>query len=164
MLVTVEGEERTARLWSLPDMQARGKVGDHTGIVRHVEFSPDGKHVLTASDDHSARIYRLNGDLTAKIQTGARVKHATFSDDGLLVLTCKESKSGAAQLWRVSDGIEVVHFDGHRDSLVWGTFNGATTWAATAARDGTTCIWPTDPVAVAERLPSHKASTTTLPK
>ena len=167
LMVTVEGEERFARLWSVPDMKARGKVGDHTGIVRHAEFSPDGNDVLTASDDHSARIYRLNGDLTAEIQTGARVKHATFSADGLLVLTCKENKSGAAQLWRVTDGTEVVHFNGHRDSLVWGTFNGATTWVATSARDGTTCIWPTDPVSVAERLPSQNTSTTTtstLPK
>jgi len=164
MLVTVEHEERFARLWSLPDMEARGKIGDHTGIVRHATFSPDGKLVLTASDDHSARIYKLDGTRTAEIQTGAAVRNATFSDDGQLVLTCKDSLSGAAQLWRVTDGTEVVHFDGHRDSLVWGTFNRTGTWAATAARDGTTCIWPTDPVAVAQRLHLQNASTTTLPK
>jgi serine/threonine protein kinase/WD40 repeat protein len=160
MLITVEGEERFARLWSLPDLKEQRQIGDHTDICRQATFSPDGKRVLTASNDQTARIYRLDGKQVGVISTNAKVKCAQFSSDARFILTCKDSLSGAAQLWRVTDGTEVVHFDGHRDKLSWGTFNTAGTWAATAARDGTTCIWPTDPIAVAKRLPSHVPSST----
>lgn len=139
MLITVEGEEHFARLWSLPGLKELDTVGDHSDIVRQATFSPDGKSVLTASNDQSARIYRLNGERLAEISTNSKVRFARFSKDARLILTCKDSLGGAAQLWRVADGAELVHFDGHRDKLSWGTFNDAGTWAATAARDGTTC-------------------------
>ena len=155
MLITVEGEEHFARLWSLPGLKELDTVGDHSDIVWQATFSPDGKSVLTASNDQSARIYRLNGERLGEISTNSKVRFARFSKDGRLILTCKDSLSGAAQLWRVADGAELVHFDGHRDKLSWGTFNDAGTWAATAARDGTTCIWPTDPTAVAKRISSQ---------
>src|SRR5690606_13415855 len=90
---------------------------------------------------------------------GAAVRFASFSPNGEQVLTCSAGSSAAAQLWRVADGSEVLHFNGHRDSLLGGSFHHTGTMAATSARDGTTCIWPTDPVAVASRLPLRSEPT-----
>lgn len=153
MLVTVESEQSRAQLWSLPDLQLRGEIGDHHGAIRHVQFALDGNSVLTASDDRTARIFRINGERILNLKVGKGVRCATFSPDGQFVLTCSTGSNGAAQLWRVADGSEVLHFDGHRDSLLCGVFHSNGQLAATAANDGTTCIWPTDPVAVAARLP-----------
>ena len=50
-------------------------------------------------------------------------------------------------------GPEVSRFNGHRGTVEWGAFNPDGTWAVTTSRDGTARIWPTDPVAVAKRLP-----------
>jgi WD40 repeat protein len=78
------------------------------------------------------------------------------------VLTCSVGKGGSAQLWRVSDASEVLQFQGHRNPM-WGSLNSKGTWAATSARDGTTCIWPTNPVAVAKRLPIQSTNSAVLP-
>ena len=161
MLVTVEGDEHAARLWSLPNLEPRGEIGEHRETVRQATFSPDGKQVLTASNDGSAHVYRLDGERVVTISTNAKVKRARFSADGQFILTCKAGVSAAAQLWRSSDGTEVVHFDGHRDGLLWGIFNQSGAWAATSALDGTTCLWPTDPVATAKHLPSLRDSDST---
>ena len=161
MLVTVEGDDHAARLWSLPNLEPRGEIGEHRETVRQATFSPDGKQVLTASNDGSAHVYRLDGERVVTISTNAKVKRARFSADGQFILTCKAGVSAAAQLWRSSDGTEVVHFDGHRDGLLWGIFNQSGAWAATSALDGTTCLWPTDPVATAKHLPSLRDSDST---
>ena len=162
LLVTVEGRESIARLWSLPDLQPRGQIGDHDAAIRQVQFAPDGNSILTASEDRCARIFRVTGERLSNLQVGKQVRSASFSSDGQLVLTCSAGSNGAAQLWRVADSTEVLHFDGHRDAVLCGTFHPTGNWAATAANDGDTCIWPTDPIAVAARLPlRHDASTAT---
>ena len=165
LLATVEdgdADGHIVRLWSLPELQARGQIGDHSKKIRHVRIAPDGNSLVTASDDGTARVFQLNGKCTADIQVGLPVRFATFSSDGQQVLTCSVGKGGSAQLWRVSDASEVLQFQGHRNPM-WGSLNSKGTWAATSARDGTTCIWPTNPVAVAKRLPIQSTNSAVLP-
>jgi WD40 repeat protein len=160
MLATVEESDadgHIVRLWSLPGLEPRGQVGDHRKRIRHVRFAPDGNSLVTASSDGTARVFRLTGERIANIRVELPVRFASFSPDGQQVLTCSVGKGGSAQLWRVNDATEVLHFHGHRDPM-WGTLNSNGAWAATSARDGTTCIWPTDPVAVAKRLPIQSAN------
>lgn len=169
MLATVERGQNFAQLWSLPELQSRGKVGDHdhTDKLNDVRFAPDGNTVVTASSDTTACIFRLNGERVTTIHVGRTVRFATFAGNGQQLLTGSVGKGGSAQLWRVDDGSEVLHFIGHRGSLLWGTLNATGAWAATSAQDGTTCIWPTDPVAVASRLPlqsANSAATTSTTK
>ena len=165
LLVTAEGTEPGVRLWRLDEQtstfRAAGAFGDHTGAIRHVRFSPDGKRVLTASEDRSARLYAIAGERLMTFAATAPLRIATFSPDGAGVLTCGAGRNGTAQLWRAADGEEVLHFDGHRGSIEWGTFNSTGEWIATCARDRTTCIWPTDPVAAARRLPLRTRPTPT---
>lgn len=86
-----------------------------------------------------------------RLRPRGAVRFATFSPDGEMVLTGGDD--GTAQLWRVADGEELLHFDGHRGTVLSGSFRGDGAWIATCARDRTTCIWPADPVAVASQLP-----------
>lgn len=169
LLATAEqgdADGHIVRLWSLPELTARGRIGDHEDAIQSVRFAPDGNSLVTASKDGTARIYDLAGKRITAFDVGLEVRCATFSGDGKQVLTCSAGKGGSAQLWRVRDASEVLHFHGHRDPM-WGTLPGMGAWAATSARDGTTCIWPTDPVAVANRLPvrgNPNGTATTTPK
>jgi WD40 repeat protein len=76
-----------------------------------------------------------------------------------MVLTTSGQGNFEGQLWR-TDGTELVRFHGHRGTVEWGAFNPDGTWAVTTSRDGTARIWPTDPVAVARRLPLRKLTAT----
>ena len=58
-----------------------------------------------------------------------------------------------AHLWRLADRSDHLWFRGHRASVVDAAWSPDGAWLATCSADGTTCIWPRDPVAAARRLP-----------
>ncbi|MDA7936459.1 hypothetical protein N9B90_00800, partial [bacterium] len=148
-LATVEGDEHFVRLWSLPDLSPLGQLGDHSAALAQIQFAKDGSRLLTACRDQSIRAIRLSdGHCISKSTISSPFQFATFSPDGQLLLTYK-TRSGTAHLWNTNDGSEVLHFSAQRGALRWGTINSNGTWAATCADDGTTCIWPTNPVEVA---------------
>jgi WD40 repeat protein len=159
LLATVEEGEPVVRLWSVPGDQPRGEVGGHKDRVHWVRFSPDGTTLLTAGSDGTARIQPLDGRNPTVLDAGHRLQYATFSRDGTMVLTTSGQGNFEGQLWR-TDGTELVRFHGHRGTVEWGAFNPDGTWAVTTSRDGTARIWPTDPVAVARRLPLRKLTAT----
>ena len=71
----------------------------HDKIVNSAQFSPDGKQVVTASDDATARIWdtTTGREIIALRGHSASVTGATFSPDGRTVLTA--SSDGTARIW-----------------------------------------------------------------
>ncbi len=153
LLATVEDEEQCVRLWSVPDLTPRGELRGHSDAVTAVRFAADGESLLTTSLDGTARIQRLDGTVLSTFAAGNPLHGAAWSRDGSAVLTCAERSGVEAQLWNVADGTELLRFRGHRGAIGSTAFSPDAAWAATASSDGTTCVWPTDPVAVARRLP-----------
>ena len=73
------------------------------GPVNSVVFSRDGRFVLTASDDRSARIWSLHGPAPARVLRHEGPVHtAAFSPDGALVVTASED--GTARIWLTASG------------------------------------------------------------
>ncbi len=85
------GYDNRILLWqeSRPGMQAIGH-GTHDHLVNHVEFSPDGAWLVSASSDGTARIWRLPDlRLTAVLADhDDDVDMACFSPDGERIATC----------------------------------------------------------------------------
>ena len=64
-------------------------------------FSPDGKTVLTGSDDHSARLWDVStGERLTTFPHEDVVRAVAFSPDGKTILTGSDDK--AARLWNVT--------------------------------------------------------------
>lgn len=173
LLASVSPGERHPRLWQLPSLAERelpwpeaGESSPEVPVLTCVGFAPDGSGLLFGDSDGTTRLHGLDGSLQRTLQANGSISHAALSPDGAFVLTCTAGKDGAAQLWRTADGTEELHFAGHRATLLHGTFSGTGEWAATSAADGSIWIWPTDPVAVARRLPLHTPddSLTTRPR
>lgn len=77
----------------------------HDTTVTDANFSPDSKHLVTASRDNTARIWSVETGKSAAqplLHKGAVTK-AVFSPDGRLILTYTEA-SEAAQLWDAETG------------------------------------------------------------
>ncbi|MBM4060882.1 MAG: hypothetical protein FJ265_07270 [Planctomycetes bacterium] len=143
---------QSVQLWSVADRQLRGELGGHAGALRCVRFRPDGKALLAGAADGTVRVYDLGGAELAVLRTGNPVLHASWSRDGARVLTNSARDTNVTRAWNVADGTELLRFRGHANTVEYNAFSPDGQWAMTTSKDGTTCIWPTDPVAAAARL------------
>jgi dipeptidyl aminopeptidase/acylaminoacyl peptidase len=102
-------------------------------------FSPDGVHVLTASKDHTAKLWDgATGKLIASFGHQDGVKRVAFSPDGARVLTASVDKT--AKLWRASAGDLIASFS-HQDEVNDAAFNPDGTRILTASADHTAKLW-----------------------
>jgi WD40 repeat protein/tRNA A-37 threonylcarbamoyl transferase component Bud32 len=91
-----------ATQWDLASGKTIGKALNHDRTVLNVAYSQDGQRILTASADHSARLWHSQ----SCEPTGWSVAHtgfvrpAIFSPDGKMILT--GSWDGTAQLWDIA--------------------------------------------------------------
>jgi WD40 repeat protein/serine/threonine protein kinase/tetratricopeptide (TPR) repeat protein len=71
--------------------------------VNSVEFSPDGKRIVTASDDGTARVWdaQTGQPLTAVLRHGHKVASAQFSPDGTRIVTAAGNQ---ARVWDSHNG------------------------------------------------------------
>lgn len=82
------GRDGLARTWGVGEQPVTLPPLRHQHAVRHADFSPDGLRVVTASDDHTARIWDARtGELLCSLHHDRRLLDASFSRDGRRVLT-----------------------------------------------------------------------------
>jgi WD40 repeat protein len=84
------------------------KLKGHTDNVNSAEFSPDGKTVVTASDDKTARIWdAVTGKELKKLEHSNSRRSAVFSPDGTMIVT---TSYNTARIWDVTTGKELHKF------------------------------------------------------
>lgn len=87
--------------------ERRGVLRGHSQQVHSIVFSHDGEQILTASKDHTARLWKVDGSLI-NIFRGhtAAVKSAVFSYDGRYILTASEDGTARQFVVNVTDLLE----------------------------------------------------------
>ncbi len=105
------GQEGEIKLWQLVnDREAphgQALVG-HEDAVLAAAFSPDGKWIITASNDHTAAIYRADtASRVARLQEGHDflVSRAIYFDGGRLLLTA--AGDNTTRVWDAAKGTEL---------------------------------------------------------
>jgi WD40 repeat protein len=73
----------------------------HEGDVLSLNYNRDGKYLVTASSDHTARVWDASsGNEITRVQREGAVNDVTFSPDGKYLATASDDKTARAQHWQ----------------------------------------------------------------
>jgi WD40 repeat protein len=113
----------------------------HTGGVTTCAFSPDGRYVLSASDDRTLRLWEVATGAEVRAFTGhtEAVNACAFSPDSRYALSA--SRDQTLRLWEVATGEELRAFTGHTGILEACAFSPDGHYALSASRDHTLRLW-----------------------
>ena len=116
-------------------------MAPHDDLVTSAAWSPDGREVITASDDRTARLWDPGGGGQVQILRGhgAAVKAAQFSPDGEYVLTA--GADGLAQVFETRTAAPLTELRGHRNGALAAAFSPDGRGVLTAGEDGTARVW-----------------------
>jgi WD40 repeat protein len=115
-------------------------VRGHTDSVSMVTFSPDGKRLLSAAADGSARTWDAStGEPLVVMEHGSAVRNAQFSPDGTRVLTI--TSSDEVSCWDSATGQRLGILQGHLGQVLSASFSPDGTRVVTTGLDGTAKIF-----------------------
>jgi WD40 repeat protein len=82
-------DDKRVRVWNADGSGKLLVLRGHEGQVRSVEFSPDGKRILTASTDRTVRVWNAEGSGEPLVLRGHEnfVFAAAWSPDGASIVT-----------------------------------------------------------------------------
>lgn len=157
LLVTFSN--RTIELWDAETTQKLGVLAGHEGLINWVEFSPDGRQLISVAGTNvrgykNGQFYsRASGDLKmwnlkTLTETASAAAHAypatrcVFSPDQELIAT--GSEDGEVKLWQASDLAPLATLTGHSDRIKACIFSDQADRLVTASDDGTVRLWTID--------------------
>jgi WD40 repeat protein/tRNA A-37 threonylcarbamoyl transferase component Bud32 len=139
------GEHTSAFLWDTATgkqlLALKNSEEYGIGSCASIAFHPDGRRILTASSDMTARIWdAVTGAELLVLRGHTRsVNRAAYSPDGKQVVTTSDDKT--ARLWDAESGKELVVLRGHRAEVREAAFSPDGKLLATASWDRTARLW-----------------------
>lgn len=151
------GARYVAVLWDLNTGKEVRFFEGHIGDIMALAFSPDGRCLLTASIDRTARIWDVNTGRELRVLTGHSdlLVCASWSPDGRYVVTGSGDKT--ARMWEANTGKLVHTFEGHEGPLNVCAFSrdGAFLMTAEAGTTNRARLWNVATGEVVRTLQEH---------
>lgn len=123
----------------------------HKDSVYSVDFSPDGKHLFSASLDRTVKMWELGSSSSSSSEahkvscsrtfTGHKdfVLDVTLTPDGKWLLSA--SKDRGVMIWDVETGVPHALLQGHKNSVIRIDVSPDGQYIATASGDMSVRIW-----------------------
>ncbi len=131
-----------AQIWNPTTDKIQARF-PHEAIINSAAFSPDGRRVLTASRDKSARIWdSTTGENLRTLLHDDEVRAASFSRDGRWVVTASDDKT--VRVWDAQTGGEVARLP-HDDRVLSAAFSADGKHVVTGTTSGLVRIFAWEP-------------------
>ncbi|MFH8336340.1 hypothetical protein [Streptomyces sp. AM6-12] len=154
-------EARGSLLSSYAKYTANELTG-HTAAVQALEFSPDGHTLVTASADHSVKLWDTSTHQLTATLTGHTdaVNAVAFSPEGHTLATAGADHS--VKLWDTGTQRETATLTGHDNTVNAVRFSPDGHTLATGSSDGTVRLWNTATSRTASILDLHTGAISAL--
>lgn len=142
-------------------------TGGHMALIRNVIFTPDGKRLISGSDDKTIRIWDLETGETERIIRGesgegedGKVMALALSPDGRTLAAGgrfqgSKGGEGAIRIIDVETG-EITHLlEGHSEAILSLAFSPDGTLLASSGMDDTAIVWSATDYSEAHRIEGH---------
>jgi RNA polymerase sigma factor (sigma-70 family) len=150
--VATGGRDKTIRLWDVATGKAVSEIAAG-GCVHGLAFSPDGRHIASASGNdvydgwvleippHGAAVWDVaTGQPVCRLEGhDGGVKTVAYSADGKTVATGGNDKT--IRLWDVATGKQLRQLDGHTGAVESVAFSPDGKRLASAGQDGVARLW-----------------------
>ncbi len=105
-------------------------------------YLPDGKHLISAGNDRSVRLWdRTTGRLIRTFHGSSAIESIAVVPDGSIVLA--GTTEGVIELWEAVSGRLVSALQGHKKDVMSLAVSADGGYVASGGRDGTVRIWNT---------------------
>jgi WD40 repeat protein len=118
-----------------------GIMTGHTKSVNCVAVTPDGRFVVSASDDHTLKVWDLQSGKEKISLTGHTniVNGVAVTPDARLAVSA--SSDNTLKVWDLSSGKEKISLNGHTDWVNGVVVTPDARFAVSASRDKTLKLW-----------------------
>jgi predicted NACHT family NTPase len=126
------------------------RLHGHERPVYSAAFSPDGKFIVTGSNDHTAGIWDATTGQPLRTLQGHEswVNSAAFSPDGKFIVT--GSVDNTARIWDAETGQPLRTLQGHEGGVASAAFSPDGKFIVTGSRDSTARIWAVPEILLAD--------------
>jgi TPR repeat protein len=128
------------RLWDGASGRELQRFTAHTAPVASAAFSPDGRFIISASTDRTARIWEVaTGHERLQLKHDDQVTAAAFSRDGRRAVTAVIDRT--AHVWDAQSGRQLALLVGHSDVIGSTEFSPDDSQILTGSSDQTARLW-----------------------
>ncbi len=130
-----------AKLWDVQTGKLLFDLKGHISPVGTALFSPDGRKIVTASEDRTVKIWEtVSGKLLKTLdQHKGWVLSASFSSDGKRIIS--NSEDGTAKIWDAATGKLIADLKGHTEEVCSAIFSTDGKEVLTTSMDNTCKRW-----------------------
>lgn len=139
-------EDNTASLWDATTGHETLVLKAHHYEINSAVFSPDGKHILTNSEEGTAKVWETDtGKLVLTIQLQPYINFisaAAFSPDGNFIVTVggQHERPGEVNFWDASSGKKLWTVKDPRGHISCVAFGPDGSWLVMGNQNGTASI------------------------
>ncbi|MBH8554486.1 AAA-like domain-containing protein [Nostocaceae cyanobacterium CENA357] len=117
------------------------RLSGHRGIVLGVDFSPDGKWIVSSSIDRTVKLWRRDGTLVRTLPHSTALNSVRFSPDSRQIVVA--GIDGLVRLWTI-DGKLLTILKGHKSAVWRVAFSPDGQTIASASGDFSVKLWRRD--------------------